>query len=238
MNNLSGQKTSQEELNQLVPVGVIDLLINMAHAQQEILSRFPFEQLANNIAKIFTPSPETASQLQEAQASFQRLCNELHPAFEAISSNLDKLASFIKQFDPDALCEAFEVVRTINDIGLDLTPYEDIPFSAIIDALHGQKPCDYKQILEQKFLNRSTTAETLDIALSLWIKLLELISLILEIYLTCLQIEDTKLRIERERKLSEELPTIVQEYVEDYIEADKSRNTLEQKRPSVAQIKV
>lgn len=107
-------------------------------------------------AKVTNRPIVLATQLEIIESAFDALrpivlkMAETQSAFEDALSNVDF----------ERLRRTLKVVQTFKDIELDLTPYDDVPIEQLIAAVYCARPCEYKEILDRKFLSREVSSQS------------------------------------------------------------------------------
>lgn len=99
---------------------------------------------------------ETIADLRRAVLQSQ-LLNDLGEFAISIKNAVDRLAPVVVPIlrqivESERFQRSLAVVQNIEAIQLDLRPYKNVTLAEVVDALYDVKPCEYKEILDRKFL--------------------------------------------------------------------------------------
>lgn len=105
-------------------------------------------------------SPEAEEPLQILQVisiefaeSFQKFTKQTQPIALQVH---DQIQTFAEALQSETVRRRLHVLQTINDIQLDLHPYGDADLVDVVNALIDARPCEYKEILDTRFLKRQS----------------------------------------------------------------------------------
>lgn len=96
------------------------------------------------------------SQLETIKSAF----DALGPIFSQIAEAHAATQEILRNLDLERLRRTIEIVQTFKAIELDLAPYDDVPIEQLIASVYYAKPCEYKEILERKFLADGAPAQS------------------------------------------------------------------------------
>lgn len=114
-----------------------------------ILNSFFGTSDSKKIAEMMSAFDAIRESTRMTNKEIEALTASIESAIKHLQEWLKPLVGMELNFDK------LKTLQTIHDIGLDLRPYGNASLEDVINALDGQRPCDYKEILDRKFLSSS-----------------------------------------------------------------------------------
>lgn len=143
------QQLAQAYREQMLPTEVINQL---QRQYEQIRPAFIAIEKSNAFAQYLTINQELlrhAESLAPVFAQIAKPFEQIQKLIEPYQEIASLWTKHLAPINPDS--EVFYIFQKIEEIDLDLSPYDDVTLKDIISVLRGQKPCDYKEILQKNF---------------------------------------------------------------------------------------